>query len=561
MAEQLPNPQVNEEEPFIPPHYLLLLALVGLLVAFITFFTQPTFSVVGWGGLGIMLLSLLAWVLMAPQQARAALTGRTVRFGGTSLLVTTVVIVALIALYTLIRSLEIRVDLTERDTFSLTTESRQAIAGIGADPSFGPVQILAFYGPQQASNRDRDQLLFEDYQTTSGGKITYEFIDPDRNPTLAQQYGLTSAGQLVVLRQNEAGEPDVDNAELVAFLSQDNLTNAILRVAAAGDFRAYFLNVDGGLELTGTGPNGMNTLNAQLTQRFGLTTDQVSLLELMAPNSEIQLNDPAADGEVLVIPGGSTALSADELAFIQEYLDNGGNLLIFAGVNLEGNTALATDENLSNYLYERFGLQFADSYVLDTVQALQTIENPFVTTFSTTHPVTRSFGANGALVFSLPHPIIIAPTQPENVTVTELASTSENSYSKSDIAGLLSGENIEPTDADPEGPFVVGAAAENSATGARVVLFGSSILPTESTAEMNGVLNLSAAFNSLVWLSDFEEYFASVTMQSAPRPQDEALIADQQTVSFINLLTIFLLPFGILAMGALVWWNSRETAQ
>ena len=39
------------------------------------------------------------WVLLAPQQARAAFTGRTARFGGTSVLVTIMLIVAMALIY------------------------------------------------------------------------------------------------------------------------------------------------------------------------------------------------------------------------------------------------------------------------------------------------------------------------------------------------------------------------------------------------------------------------------------------------------------------------------
>jgi ABC-type uncharacterized transport system involved in gliding motility auxiliary subunit len=561
MAEQTPNttPTIDEEEPFIPPYYLLILALAGLLVAFFVAFTQPTFNVVGWGGLGIALLGLIAWVLMAPDQAKALITGRTVRFGGTSLLVTVIVITALIALYTLIRGGGFRVDLTERDSYSLTPESRQAIAGIGADPAFGSVRILAFYGAAQAGSRDRDRLLFEDYQRTSADKITYEYVDPDRSPTLAQQYGVTRPGQIVVVPQTADGEPDVENAELVAFFSQDELTNAILRVSAAGDFRAYFLAVDDGLQLTDVGPRGMDTLNEILTRQLGWQTRQVGLLDLMAPGSEIDLSDPAADGVVLVIPGGSQPLSDDETAFIAQYLDNGGELLIFAGVNLEGGPSLASADNLSDVLLARFGLRFLPDVVLDPVQALQALENPVATRFSTTHYITRDFTANSFMVFSLPHPIEVAAERPEGVTVTEIAYSSENAYSKSDIPALLTGR-FEQTEDDPTGPFVLAAVAQNTQTGARVVLFGSSALPTNSLSQLNRVVNLQATFNSLVWLTDFEDFFMRVTIQSAQRPQDVPIFVEQRTNSIINLLTIFILPFGVLAIGAVVWWNSRETA-
>ena len=147
------------------------MALIGLIVAIAVLFTQATFSVVGWGGLGIMLLSLVAWIFMAPDQARAVITGRTVRFGGTSLIITVVFVLALIGIYTVVRAQSWQVDLTQRDEFSLSTEGRAAIAALGGDPTLPDMKITAFYDASMAQDRDRDELLFKDYAQTSGGNI------------------------------------------------------------------------------------------------------------------------------------------------------------------------------------------------------------------------------------------------------------------------------------------------------------------------------------------------------------------------------------------------------
>jgi hypothetical protein len=65
----------------------------------------------------------------------------------------------------------------------------------------------------------------------------------------------------------------------------------------------------------------------------------------------------------------------------------------------------------------------------------------------------------------------------------------------------------------------------------------------------------------MVWTTHFNDFFATVTIQSQQRPQDTPITVTQQTASTINLVTIFLLPFGILLVGLLVWWNSREPAR
>lgn len=560
MTDQNPNTTPpSQEEPFIPPQYMLYLALAGLLVALFIAFTQPdgTQNVVFWGGLGFAVLSIIAWALLAPQQLKDFLTGRTLRFGGTSLIVTIIFLVALIAIYTFVKGRDLRLDLTERNNFSLTDQARTAIAGIGADPTLPEVKLLAFYGPSQASRRDQDSVLFDDYVTTSNSKITYEFVDPDRNPTLATRYEARN-GQIAVVPLNDAGEEDVENAELVTSAVQDQLTNAILRVAASGDFRAYFLNVDGAREIDDTSPTGFSTLNDALVQQYDWQTQQVSIFELTAPDSEIDLQDPNADGIVMIIPGGTRPLADAEMEFIANYVDDGGNLIVFADNSLnDDGESLATGQNLSDYLYNNFGMRFQNDIVNDPSLALQPFV-PVAVDFGADNYITQNFSSNQqGMIFELPHSIEMAPTVPENVVVSELARTSAESYAKTDFQSVLDG-NFDKLETDPQGPFVLAAAAENTDTGARVVLFGSPSIASNGYVLANNVVNLDAAFNSLIWTTHFDEFFGTVTIQSDTNPQDQPIFADEQTLRNANFVTIILLPFGVLAIGLLVWWNSRE---
>jgi hypothetical protein len=510
---------------------------------------------------------------MAPDQAKAVFTGRTARFGGTSILVTVVFLAALVGIYAVIRDQNWRADLTQSDQYSLTDEGRKAISGFGADPKLPKVQMLAFYGASQASTRDQDTLLFEDYAKTSGGKISYQFVDPDRNPAQATQYKITRPGQISVAKIKDDGTPDLENAQLVNFFNQDDLTNAVLRVAASGDFRAYFISVDGGLKLADTGGTGLSILNESLTKRYNWKTQEVSLFELTGTDSKIKLNDEAADGEVMILAGGDKALTDDELKVITDFVDKGGSLVIFAApsvttaTNDQGassvasNKPLALADNLSNYLYTKFGMRFVDDLVLDPTLSVQSPAIPVATTFSSTNYITSAFTPNSnGIVFQLPHSIEVAPTLPENVTVDELAKTSDTSFAKTDIQAVINGDTTQ-ADTDPKGPFVLAAAAENSQTHARVVIFGSSTVPSNNFASLgSGVVNLDAAFNTLVWATRFNDYFSTVTVQSSARPQDTPVFANDQVIRNVNLLTIFILPFGVLAIGFLVWWNTRERA-
>jgi hypothetical protein len=560
-----PPPVSSEQEPFIPPYYMLILAAVGFAVALIVLLTQPSFTVVGWGGLGIGLLSVIVWAFMAPDQARAILTGRTARYGGTTVLVTVIFILALIAIYSLVKSRNIRLDLTERNDFSLTDENRQIIQGLAVEPNVPNVKIYAFYGQNQGSARDQAVILLDEYVQASQNKISYEFIDPDRNPNLAQTYQITRTGQIAVLPLDAEGNPINDRLQKVDFLTQEALSNAILRVAASGDFRAYVVVTDSGITLEGTGASGMSELNNLLKQQFNWQTQEVSFVQLAATGGDINLTDPAVDGQVVVIVGGDTPLNQPQVDFLTNYLNNGGHVVIFAApVNSDNQPVLATTPALSEYLYNTFGLRFADNLVMDqTLLADQYGFLPGANTFDTTSPITRNLNQRTPMVLSLPRSIEIAPTLPQDVVVTELVKTSDQSYAKLDTSILTTTDIAltRPTDADPKGPFVVGASAENTKTGARLVMFGSADIPTNQWRG-SGVSNLSVALLSFAWTTKFDDFFQQIPQLTQPqRAEDTPIFATQQVLRNINFVTIIVIPFGVLLLGAYAWWRSRERAR
>ncbi len=547
----------NEQEPLIPPRYLLILSALGFLVALIIKATQPEFGVVGYGGLAFGVLALLMWVLLAPDQARGVLTGRTARFGGTSLLVTVLLIAVLIGIYAVVRNANLRVDLTQADNYSLTPESEQAIAALAAEPGTPKVKIVAFYGPAQASSRDQDSLLFEDYKQTSNGKIDYEFVDPEQQPQTVSQYGVSRAGQIAVVKLNDDGSPDTQNAQIVNTFGQGDITNAILKVSASGVFNAYFLNVNDGIG------DKMTVLKQNLTNRYGWNVQDVSLTQLTSPDGQFNLNDPNVTGQVIIIPGGSAPLADAELQVLEDYVNKGGDLIILAGTNLnDGKTSLATGDNLSSYLMQNFGLEFNKDVVIDKTQAFQSPLIPVTTNLNGSSFITTNGvpSGQGALVFEVPNSITIADTAPANVTVTALATTTSAAYATTDLQAVLD-NNIDQTDSDTKGPFVLAAQAVNSDTGARIVLMGSTSLGNDTYAQFQNIDNLSIAFNSFIWTTNFNDYFTQITVQQQQRPQDQPLFADQQTLQNVNFISIFVLPFGVLAIGMLVWWNNRERAR
>lgn len=573
MAEETKTTQANQQLAVIPPGLLLIIAAIGALIALVVALTQPEFNVVGWGGLGLAGLALLAWALMSPEQLKALFTGRGFRFGGVALLVTVVFLVALVAIYVIVRSQNLRLDVSQTDNFSLREDVRNIVNTLGADPTVPEIRILSFFNVTQAGQRDRNEVLLQDFVDASGGKFSYEFIDPDRNPLLTQEYGVTS-GQTVIAPLNAEGEPDTESLEVLPFFTQEEIINGILRISLSGDFRAYFLTVQDGFSIEDTSGSGLSRLNETLTDNLRWTTQQLSIPELVDAEGNSILGDEAANGEVLVIPGGSAALADEQAQVIIDYLDSGGSVVSFASLNIDGEPTLMTADNIAGYLWDNFGFRLREDVVIDQANAFQSPLNVIVTDITQGNTISQlitdsSGGLPGFLLFDVSNTIEIKPNLPPNVTITELARTSPSSYTKpiNDLTALgqqLTPEDIRQRDEDPTGPFTVAVMAENSETGARLVVFGSETVPLNSQFELSASLvqNFYAGLGSLIWGARFEEFFENVPQVAAiTRPQDVPLFASDQQLRNINFVTVLLMPFGILFLGVMVWWNGRERSE
>jgi hypothetical protein len=562
MTDQTPNTTPETaQEPFIPPTYLLVLAGIFFIIALGVLLLQGE-AVVGFGALAFGILSLIVWALMAPKQAGDLVSGRSLRYGGASILVTILLLVAMGVIYVFARGANLRSDITESNQFSLTEESRDAMASLAVDPTLPRVQMLAFYGAAQAGNRERDALLMDEYTEASGGKVAYQFIDPSERPDLAQRFTITREGAIVVGVPGDDGQIDPETAETVTAINQQQLTNAILRASAQGNFVAYFL----------TGQNTVNdsmTLVKQfLTTRFDWTVQDVSLLQLTAPEGEFRLNDEARDGEVVVIPGGVGTFTPDELQILTDYMNGGGDVIIFADSSFsQEGTPLATDPGLNDYLFANFGLRMNNDVVLDQTLSAGTPLFPVANTLDSQAFVTTNGipATNAFVLLQLPHSITIADTLPANVLVDRLVQTSPDSYIKTDTAALIAAQDsednfrtaIEPLESDTRGPVVVGASAENSQTGARVVLF-SSLFGVDDVTSSQQVYNLEVTLNSLVWATSFNDFVQTITVDQTQSPTESPIFADDAELRSIGLITQWLIPFGILALGGVVWYTNRE---
>lgn len=558
----------------LKPQYLLGLAIIGLAFIILGGF-QPRFGIMGYAGIGILGLSVVTWVVIAPEQFRAALSGRTARYGGTAFVVTVVLILALIALYALLRGLNITFDVTQRDAFSVRPEVRESLALIAGNPDTPDLQLVTFLRAGDDGLRDRLTLLFDDIQTTTLGKVTYRFVDIDQQPILADEYGVNSSQQIAVTPLDGEGNPIpslaniIDNIDTATF--QNQLVGFVTTQNLQGNFGAYFVVEDGGIRLDVTDGSGMTYISDDLRTVFGYSVVQGTMTQYR-DNEAITLNDETLDGETMIIVGGNGAMSEENRLFLQDYLNNGGNLVLLPGLNINGDPTLATDPELTAFLLENYGIAFNDDFVVDPVLNYQGSEIELMPNAISQENFIGQMGLSEdfsvQFYFGFPTSSIqVGDSLPDDTSVTALITTSPNAYAipNSELPSFIASSSApNPEDASQTGTLAIAATSENQSTGSRLVLIGSSTVAQDVLTDLNvgqqlGIANRELMLRSIIWASQFNDRVSNLEQPVViQRPSEQVLIATEEQLTTANALLGLVLPFAVLGFGLLVVFVNRE---
>ncbi len=283
----------------------LVLAGLGAVVSLALFIIQRTFNLPLQISLGSILIGLALFVLLDPNRARVALTGRQARYGSNSFLLTVAFVGILIVVNYLVYDNSQQWDLTEDKTNTLVPETLETLKSLETQ-----VKAEAFFTASMSVESVTN--LLQNYKANSQGKFDYEVIDPNTDPIRAQQAGVTRDGTIVLSADGRK--------EMVTFSSEEELTGALIRLANPGERTVYFLTGHGEYGLDASGETNYSLVNSSLVAK-NYTVESLNLLA--DPNIP-------ADALAVIVPGPTKPLSEGEMKTLQAYLDNGGSLVYLA---------------------------------------------------------------------------------------------------------------------------------------------------------------------------------------------------------------------------------------
>jgi len=483
-------------------------------------------SLVQWIALsaGVLVIGLALYAILNPTGVRRFISGRQARYGSNALVMSLAFVGILLVVNWLVYQNPQKFDFSEGKQHTLAPETIQALNTL---PS--KVSAIAFYSSQYPSETARQILA--DFKTSAEGKFDFRFVDPNADPILARQYGVTGDGK-IVLTMGEL-------RETASYADENTITQALIRLISPQTRVVYFLTGHGEADLNGSDAASMSRARETLKTKNYIVEE----LNLAASN---QIPE---DAKAIVVAGARHALLEEEVSRLGTYVAGGGSLVVLADPTPF--TSLGTESDpLAAYLEAEWGVTLQDTVVIDL-----TSNQPFSaisSTYSSTAPITSH--TSSLTIMPQTRSLAVADVPPDGTTITPLIFTAQQSWGETDFASLQSDQQVAFDAAmDIPGPLAVAVSAENSSTHGRVVIFGNSIFATNEG--FDAYANGEIFTNSVDWAAQ-EAELINIT----PRTPVARTFTPPAQLAFLAILlgSVIILPGLVLVAGISSWLARRR---
>ena len=414
---------------------------------------------------------------------KQALSTRTAKVGGYSVVLALIVLAILVAvnvLFSVLPSKYTQFDISAAQLYSLTSDTKVVATNLDKD--------VTIYWITQAGQESTvlDKLL-DRYQDLSD-HITVVKKDPDIYPTFAQQYTDETVvnNSLVVecgdknryISYNDIYQVDTNSYYTTGSVSQSfdgegQITSAIDYVVSDELPKIYLLSGHGEAALSDTFSNELTRSNYETVEDFSL----------------LNVDAIPDDCDTLLINAPTSDISDEELTMLRDYVQGGGKLLVLSGPQ--------KDAELTNLdaLLADYDVTVTDGVVVDTDRDHYAFTAPYVLM-----PDIESSDITDPLTEESSHvivPIAQGLTVGSNSSVTALLTTSDDAISKA--AGYAM-TTYDKEDDDTDGPFTLAVSITDSTADGKIVWVASDYLLDDTYNSYSSGANLDLVMNGLSWM-------------------------------------------------------------
>ncbi|MEW6542107.1 MAG: DUF4350 domain-containing protein [Nitrospirota bacterium] len=469
---------------------------------------------------GLALVCLVVFFVLRFETLKAFSARRSTRLGAGSLLMVVLFAAILVIGNFLAARHSHRWDLSETQHFTLAPQTHRVLRGLPRE-----VKITVFSQDRSPSHATYRDLLDSYRQATD--KLKVEFVDPERQPGVARQYGVTRVDTAVV-------ESGAQTTRITA-PSEAELTGALIRVSKDAKKKVRFLEGHGERSIADQERNGLSVAKEALTKQ-GYEVEPLSLL---------QASSVPEDTSVLVLAGPRRPVTQEEKERIVQYVAGGGRVLIL----LDPDSQAELDD-----LLRRWGVKAGKGVLVDLQDRLAQgdLTALMVRTF-TEHEITQDF--NFAVLFPLSRHLAFDEQAGKDWDFVPLARTSPRSWAETNLQGRVVGFSEKE---DVQGPLPLAAALtpkkapEEGKRRAALVVVGNSSFASNAYVNFPG--NTDFLLHTMGWLAEERELISITPKEPAFRP----FIPNPTQERILLYVQVLLLPSLTFLWGMTTWRRRRR---
>ena len=504
-----------------------IITLIAKLLVFIGLYSPPdqkTINLILWISLGFAVIGLALFALLDPQRAREFLTGRQARHGSNAVIMLIAFILILVVVNAIVYQNPAQWDWTEGKQNTLATQTIDTLKALPA-----PVHAIGFFTTRSSNISTLE--LFTKIKAQSNGRFSYEFVDPETNPVKAQQYKITQDSSVVLIMQGRQ--------ELLTNPTEQEFTNSLIRLMNPGQRTVYFLTGHGERDIQNPGDKSYTRARTVLESK----NYTVKSLNLLAQNKIPE------DALAIVIDGPTQPISSQEMSVLKGYVEKGKAIIVMEDASLVSGTGKPADP-LLDYLSNSWGITMNDDLVIDpsSSQIVVAVENAYGS-----HAITDKLQSENLVSFFPTARSLAINDKIQNVSTTALVKTVDNSWGETDFTALQNNQISFDAGVDFKGPLTIAAAAENSTSKGRVVVFGNSAFASDIYFDQYG--NGDLFINSVDWAAGQGNMINLTSIQPISR---QMRLQTSYTIPLLVFFLVILIPGAVIAGGVSSWLVRRS---
>lgn len=427
------------------------------------------------------------------------------------------------------------VDVTGSKLYSITEDTEEMLDGLTEDVT---VYVLA---SESGTDETIKQMLSRYESRSSHVQVVYK--DPVKYPQFAAGYttGSISRGSLIVESDKRSRvidyydmyETEIDyytySSSVTAYDGEGQLTSAIQYVLSDDMPKVYVISGHDEIALDAGFTEVCEKANVELETITLLNYDAVpedaQAIMLLAPISDFSEDDAAKIRDYMAAGGKALALTA----YTEEEMPNFNSVLEDYGVSVSGN--MICENSTSNYSQSPL-------YLIPNMESSS---------------VTSGIDSN-RLVF-MPYSVVLdLDWENEELSITKYLTTSDDAVGK---ANINQSTTTAYEEGDIQGPFCLGAKIVKNVDGveSELTVFASDMIFTDQADAAVSGTNSMLFGNILGEMIDTDNAVVTIPAKSYNL---SAITVTQTDFICISLITLILLPVGMLIAGVVIWVKRRR---